>query len=568
MSKIIDRVFSTRGYTEDYLKKINTSTNEYLKDIEEMAIRLDRYRKENKKIVVLPDFDMDGIMSAIVGALGLNELGFNVGLYAPDTNVTYGFNEDTIKEIIENFNPDVIITCDVGTSCFEGVAYAKACGIEVIVTDHHKQQYTGLDADVLINPMRVDEDYSHPGICGAFVMYKCIEFYAKYYTNPTMLERIERLRVFAGIGTVSDVMPMLYENRLLVRNSVAICRSVFNEGDPYFVNTLSGSPAYRQAFIGLYNILYSFFEDGKIKSGKDIDEDFFGFYLAPMFNSIRRMGEKVSLAYNIFFDVSSELNIKTLSDLNNERKKTVNLHFKDLSEGYQPYAPYVYVSDARSSILGLLANKLLSTSGLPTLVLKRNEDGSYTGSGRSPFWYKANTKLNENGFSAAGHEQAFGGVHVHNSDELHELYDFLATDVPYEKQLAVDSGVTFYSYDVDLVATKYGFAMNNLDGTITNLSFDDIRYYLHQIRQYKPFGNGFSKPSIKITIPRDMCRVSLIGDHKQHTKVKLLNSIDVLCWNQTADRFGEDDDIKVLGDFSYSEFNDVLSIIFMGDFIN
>lgn len=557
MNRLIKELFNNRGYDENFIESIEKVTNQSLKDIDKFADKLSSYSKEDL-LVVLPDFDMDGIMSALVGFVGLSELGFNVRLYEPSTNARYGFDQKDIDKIIERFGmPKAIITCDVGTSCFEGVAYAKSLGVDMLVTDHHKQQRPGLHADVLVNPMRLDEDYPSPGICGANVLFKCLMYYTSCRRDDLYTERLSRLAVFSGIGTVSDSMPVLYENRKLIRDSVAICRLIFNNGDPSVVNNMEGCKLYQDAFKGLYQMLYKFYEKGKIKDGKDIDEDFFGFYLAPMFNSIRRLGESVDYAYNLFFGEFDE-NFTALDNMNEKRKDMVKLHYEDLLTGYQPYAPLIYISDAMSSVLGLLANKLMSESGLPTFVLRRSDDGSYTGSGRSPIWYMANTRLNQNGFRAAGHEQAFGGVYLANADRLHELYDFLNVDVFKTYEELLSQGDLASAYDIDLVACDYGF---ELEGEL--LGFDAISGYLREIRKYKPFGNGFSKPIIKLNFSEESGNIMFIGNEKQHTKIKLDSGLDILCWNQRFDP--SKGKAFVVGDFSYSEFRDVVSIIFMGD---
>ena len=149
--------------------------------------------------------------------------------------------------------------------------------------------------------MRLDETYSHPKICGAYVFYQCLCFYADTYCDPIVREQICRLHVFAGIGTISDSMPVLYENRKLLQDSIGFCRFLYFYGPEFVFDMMDGCDVYRKAFYGLYLVIKHLIDEGKIKDERDIDEVLFGYYIAPMFNAPKRMNADMTIPFSVFF---------------------------------------------------------------------------------------------------------------------------------------------------------------------------------------------------------------------------------------------------------------------------
>ena len=102
MNYLIRRMFETRGYTSDYLSDIDVSDHDTLLSIDDMCRTLHDIHDRQSVITVLPDFDMDGIMSGVTGFAGLAELGFNVRLYIPDPKAGYGFDESVIDDLLKH----------------------------------------------------------------------------------------------------------------------------------------------------------------------------------------------------------------------------------------------------------------------------------------------------------------------------------------------------------------------------------------------------------------------------------------------------------------------------------
>ena len=400
----------------DWSKYVEMSNSDHadLLDIDKMADDLDEIYHNKEKIVILPDFDMDGVMSGVVLHAGLSELGFNSELFIPSASQGYGFGSKDIDNLIQRHDDvKAIITCDVGVSAFDGVSYAKEKGLKVLVTDHHVPQSGHLVADSVVNPNRVDDTYSNKTICGAHVAWQVLDYYVRHKRNDWMLiQNIEHLRVFAGIGTVSDMMTLVYENRQLVNDSVTISRllvgydyetGVVSIDAPvvpqFFRNLEANSNVYKNAFYGLSRLYYTYAKQDKprIVTKRDITSIFYGFYVAPVFNALKRLGGDMWHAFGVFFDepLKQQKHIDVLFATNETRKELVESYMEQLRDEYdkglQPLAPYIYTTDAPAGIVGLIATRLINESGKPTLVLSGNDMDGYHGSGRSPEWYAFNS---------------------------------------------------------------------------------------------------------------------------------------------------------------------------------
>lgn len=555
MNRLLKTTFDNRGYTPGYLKEINNPDKNKLKDLDVLCHALKDAHDKQKHIVMLGDFDMDGIMSSVTGFAGLAELGFRVSLFIPNPQDGYGFTAKTIGRLLIDYpDTDVILTCDVGISCHDGIAAAQMAGIQVLVTDHHKQS-AECKADVVVNPMRMDETYSHPYICGAYVLYQCLEHYAELYCDVFTREQIARLRVFAGIGTVSDSMPLLYENRELVRDAISILKLIYADGDDFIVNNIMGHDVYRRAFQGLYKVLQGFADIGKIVDRKSISEEFMGYYLAPTFNSIKRMDGEMIKAFDVFFGTDPDEAIGYLISLNEQRKVAVAEYYEKLKDDTQPYAPFLYFSEARPGILGLLAQKVMLETGSPTLVINKD---TMNGSGRSPEWYPFLDKVVSEGFWAAGHNPAFG-VGFTDKRELESMIAFLEKDV---KEV-------YDSLDRSLLVSGPDFVITS-DGTgDTGIDILLFAEYLHELKKYRPFGKGFEAPDILLKFKASDGIWSVMGRVKQHLKIQLAYGFTVLLWNQSPllDLKDSNKDISVSGKLEMSEFNGRHTINFIGNIL-
>lgn len=563
-------VCERRGWTPQLLASIDIPDEAELDGMNEMCAALYALRKSTSRIVVLPDFDADGIMSGIIGYSGLADLGFTVSLYTPETDRGYGFGEEEIDEIVHLW-PDTraIITCDVGISAHAGIARAKELGLKVLVTDHHMQRESDLlheQADVIVDPCKVGETYPLPGICGAYVMWKVLDAYAKRYATSFEREQIRRLRVFAGIGTVTDSMPLIRENRELVRDSIAITRLVWSNGDDFFLKGIENrsSLPYKQAFSGLHRLIDAFHEHNKVKDVNAIDEGFYGFSLGPSFNAVRRLGRPSSEAFNAFFGSSdmSDAYVKNLFALNEQRKQDVALAMEELKAMDQPFVPYIYFANAGGGLLGLLAGNLLRETGLPAIVLVRASGNAYAGSGRSPAWFPMLTKVAEAGdFDMRGHQGAFG-VRCASLAEVEALYHFISRIVPAAKREAEATG---------LIEEPWDYKISTLSDPDADFGIDIPLFaeFAQEIQRLKPFGKGFEEPRGRLEFKGSDAEWRVIGGNSQHLKAVLPRGLQVLMWNQAPliDEVRSASKVAVDGTLGLNEFANRTTVQFVGDIV-
>lgn len=582
MNRLLEKTFENRGYASDFLDDILTCNHSIPFGTDILCNYLDSYRQSQDLIVLLTDFDFDGICSGVIGLAGLAELGFNVALYLPDVSKGYGFDKDTIDDLIAKY-PDVkcIMTGDVGISAYDGITYAKSLGLSVFVTDHHKEPKNKVQvaADVVVDPNRKVDTLSYANICGANVMYQILRYYAEYHMPNDCghyMSQIDRLRVFAGFGTISDSMPLYYENRPMVMDAIHICRMVYGDGSSQMADMIDGCDIYRRVFVGLRELFLMYADAGKISRNADITEDFIGYYIAPMFNSIKRLNGDIFHAYNVFFGgvTNAKDSLLYLFDLNEQRKQLVQQKFAEMFLTNQPWAPYVYLTDAISGICGLLAQKVMSITGMPSFVvhsnLDKNDENAYSGSGRCPSWFPfLDVGMFPNcGWVAAGHNPAFGFGCL-DDDAMDRLVVFLQKQIsrlkPSDEEL---------EFRPDFVISEF----NDGDADLDILLLSD---YVHSLNLCRPFGAGFPEPVCEFRFSPKNVTWSVIGSDKSHLKLTFANGVTVLCFNQAV-KIGAlidkktgnanvdelPDKIIMHGKWSFNEFNDVRTLQFMGDIVN
>ena len=583
MSVLLDKIFENRGYYDrndnglTYLEEISQMNHAVPKDTDALCCRLDYHKRQGNLVVLLTDFDMDGIMCGVLGYAGLSELGFSVGLFRPSVSEGYGFFASTIDALVKEF-PDVkaILTADVGISCSDAITYAmERYGVEVLVTDHHVVSRFPVKASVVVDPQRPDDEGSFSEICGAAVLYEVLLYYARHYTENVnyMVSQIQRLIVFAGFGTVSDIMPLVYENREYVRGALSVCRLLCDKDRPSLVMSLPGCNVYRCAFYGLF-ILFSVFAEKKISGMTDVNEFWesaIGFRLAPAFNSVKRLGEDINIAYDVFFGSNPDGAVRQLISLNDKRRRLVEKYMKEMLEVPQPWGPYIYITKAPGGICGLMAQRVTQDRGYPAIVLRDNGNG-YSGSGRCPGWLPFLSSMPANAsWYAAGHENAFG-VAAENDAVIDDLAAFLKDRVD---ELKPDD---FGAWVPDAVVSMFG------DGDVEP-TVDILADYLDEVQRFHPFGRAFEAPSLLLKVNLEQVDFVFMGARQQHLKLMLSDSVEVILWSYSdllADSLvrvspasdderhvrdylmyrGDDPCLELKGDFQYNVYGGRRSIQF------
>ena len=326
---------------------------------------------EQKKIRVIGDYDIDGVMSTYILYKGITRCGGSVDFQIPDRMKDgYGINDHLIEQADEA-GIDTIITCDNGIAAIGEIAHAKSLGMTVLVTDHHEIPYTEergerhykrSEADAIVNPKQMECTYPYKNLCGAAVAWKVIQIL--YEKCDIAVEESYDFLENVAFATVGDVMDLTDENRILVREGLKRIHTTMNPG--------------MRALI-LQNKL----------EPEQISSSHFGFVLGPCINASGRL-ETAKIALNLFLqeDVKKASEIAAeLVDLNAQRKdmtaEGVELAMQQVEEGNTgEKVLVVYLPDVHESLAGIIAGRIREACHKPTFVLTKSEDG-VKGSGRS-----------------------------------------------------------------------------------------------------------------------------------------------------------------------------------------
>ena len=344
-----------------------------LKGMESLLDILTEKIKEQKKIRIIGDYDIDGVCSTYILLKGLKRAGAAVDMDIPDRMKDgYGISRELI-DLAKEAGTDTIITCDNGISAIEQIAYAKELGMTVLVTDHHEVPYeeqedgsirTFLpDADAIVNPKQEDCGYPFKGICGGMVAFKVI--CGLYEKLGIPFKEAEELIPFAAIATVGDVMDLMDENRILVKDGLRRLQNPENEG--------------LKALIRVNNL-----------ENREITAYHIGFVLGPCMNASGRLSTaKRALQLLLSQDVKeASVLAEDLKNLNDSRKdmtaKGVEqaVELVETTDLLYDRVLVIYLPDCHESLAGIIAGRIRERYTRPVFVLTRAEEG-VKGSGRS-----------------------------------------------------------------------------------------------------------------------------------------------------------------------------------------
>lgn len=404
---VIARIMRNRGLTdldemEYYLHgdEKDLIDPHLLKDVDLAAEIILKKVKEQKKIRIIGDYDIDGIQSTYILYCALKRIGAEADYVIPHRiRDGYGMNEHLVTQAAEA-GIDTILTCDNGISAINQIHLAKELGMTVVVTDHHEVPYieeNGVrrekisEADAIVNPKQEACQYPFKKLCGAAVAWKLVQVLYEQAGIP--VSEADRFIENAGFATVGDVMDLQGENRVLVKLGLKMLNQTQNIG----MKAL---------------ILQSNRKLGEIRSG-DI-----GFGLGPCLNATGRL-ETARIALKLLL-CESEAEAAVLAqeavDLNNSRKllteQAVEVAKQMIADGgYENDRVFViFLPDCHESLAGIVAGRIREAYHRPTLVITRGEEGA-KGSGRSIEGYSMFEELNKCAdllSSFGGHPMAAG----------------------------------------------------------------------------------------------------------------------------------------------------------------
>ena len=335
-----------------------------LKSMEEAIERIMTALRENEKIMVYGDYDVDGITATSLLYLVLNKLGAQVAYYLPNRLVEgYGLSKQGIDEA-ERQDATLIISVDTGVTAVDEVEYARQKGIDCIITDHHEQGEQLPKPVALINPKRNDCDYECRELSGVGVAFKLAQaLYRRLQQDETELE--EHLDLVA-LGTAADIVPLVGENRILTKFGISQIARTTKPGlkSLAFVSGLMGK---------------------KIGTGQVV------FILAPRINAIGRLGDAAS-AIKLLTTKDERVASEIARTLDKENQRRKNIDEKTLNEALEQIRQTVDLENDKAIILssqgwhqgviGIVASRLVEKYHLPTIMIAV-DGGEGKGSARS-----------------------------------------------------------------------------------------------------------------------------------------------------------------------------------------
>lgn len=391
IDKVVARIIRNRDVEGD--TDINLYLNGTLKDLYDASMMKDMDKAVDilsgaidggSRIRIIGDYDIDGICSIYILFKGLMRLGADVDYDVPDRiNDGYGINENLIDRAHTD-GREVILTCDNGIAAIPQIAYAKSLGMRVVVTDHHDVQYDEdsdgrhyklPQADAVVDPKQQGCGYPFKFLCGAGIAYKLIvKLYEHYGIDAA--ETDEYIQ-FAAIATVGDIVDLIGENRILVKEGLKRLKDTKNYGLDALIR-LTGT------------------DKGSLDAYK------IGFVIGPCLNASGRL-DTAKKAVNMLLadnDEDADKYAAELVRLNDERKKLTNVAIeaaKDIVENTDiknDSVLVIYLPDCHESIAGIVAGKIREAYYKPTIILTAAKDGA-KGSGRSIESYNMFEKLSE-----------------------------------------------------------------------------------------------------------------------------------------------------------------------------
>ncbi len=359
LSPLLLQLIYNRGAADDPLTFLDAdaglSNDPFLMpDMDKAVARIKRSILLREKIVVYGDFDADGVTSTVMLVQGLSSLGANAHPYIPHrVDEGYGLNDDALDSLI-NEGASLVVTADCGISAYDEIKRARAKGLDIVVTDHHTVPDVLPTAVAVVNAKRTDSKYPFPELAGVGVAYKLL--CAVFLTMGKDERRAERYLDLVALGTVADLVPLLSENRYLVKRGLEVLNGTERPGIRELVSSAG------------------------LTLGS-VDSEGISFYLAPRINAAARLDHAIS-SYNLLgTDMPEEAASAcvALEEINRERQRLTAEALEDarskvVANGIDK--PLLMVGDESyaSGVVGIVAGRLCEEFYRPAIVYQVDGD--------------------------------------------------------------------------------------------------------------------------------------------------------------------------------------------------
>ena len=484
----------------------------------DMEIAVDRILKaidNNEKIIIYGDYDADGITSITVLKSFLEERGLEVDSYIPNRlDEGYGLNKEAIKKVFDDGHR-LMITVDCGISGIAEVDYANSLGMEVLITDHHEPAQTLPNALAVVDAKRKDNEYPFNQLAGVGVVFKLIQAIS-IKLNLEEKEYLKYLDIVC-IGTISDIVPLVDENRVIAKLGLMLVNQTRN--------------------IGLKALL-------EVVGFKSIDSGTISFGVAPRINACGRMGHE-QIALDLFlakdYETAKKLAIK-LNEYNTERQSIEKRIFdeaKEKIENEENNTACIIVGGEgwHHGIIGIVASKVTDMYFKPSiLICFENNIGK--GSGRSIPGFDLHEAL----MNCSAELEKFGGhaMAVGVTVAKDKFNEFKTKLEEYAKKCDIDKIVPIINIDSEV--------------QLKNIDIDSVK----SLKMLEPFGEANKTPlflfkNLKINSIRALSE----GKHLKLTLKEDNFMIDAIGFNmgELSEKYLLDDKVDVVGSLEINSFN-------------
>lgn len=525
LSNLVAKILSNRNILgremqEDDIKKfLNPTRDDFydpflLPDMEQAVERIEQAINNKEKILIYGDYDADGITSTTILIKFFKELGVEVDKYIPNRlEEGYGINNKALEEI-KNRGIDLIITVDTGITANDQVKYANELGLDVIITDHHEPSDEIPKAVAVIDAKRKNNQYPFNQLAGCGIAFKLTQAISiKRKLDPS--KYLKSLDI-VSIGTISDLVPLVDENRVIVKLGLMLVKQTKN--------------------IGLRKLL--------LKSQlKEVDSTSISFGITPRINAAGRLGNQYD-ALNLFIteDVKeAERLSEVLNSYNIERQKIGNKIYEEAISQLKDEEKNCIIlgkEDWHHGVIGIVSSKITEKFNKPSILLCF-ENNIAKGSGRSvPGFdlYKAISSTKEYLLGFGGHTMACGlSLTVENFEKFKkEITKYIDENLDIsklEKEIYIDENLTIDDLDIEKIK---------------------------ELKSLEPFGEENPEPIIMYENV-EINGIRTLSENK-HLKLSLKKNdkiIDAIGFNlgELAEKYKIGDTIDIIGNIEINSFN-------------
>ena len=467
--KKIDKILKERFRDDGFLNLSNLPHPSKFKDMKKATNRIVKAIKNREKIILIGDYDVDGVVSTTILRLFFSEIGLPLDWFIPNRfRDGYGLSTTIIPKIVDY---NLAITVDNGISAVEASKLCQKYNIELIITDHHLLPKELPIAYAIVNQKQPDCNFPYSEVCGAQIAWYLI---ASLNRALNSLIDIKSYLGLVSIAIIADMMPLKHINRAMVNSGLKILNN-------------STLPAIRA------------FRDRLNKTSLNAED--IAFQIAPILNSAGRM-EDASYAVDFLisqniYEANSKLDI--LIEFNNRRKATEQKITDEALEKVNSQDKVIVVDGENwhEGVVGIVSARVARVHKKPTILLTKSKNGELKGSGRSFSicnLFEITNESRELLTKFGGHHSAIGlSLPYKNLDR-------------FKKEL-----------QLNYMAKRYN--ENIIDPDI--LGELDFRYIdfklMEMMKRYEPFGQGNSRPKF---ITKDVLieDVATMGKEKEHKR--------------------------------------------------